>query len=198
MVRFSLKWILAAMVYAAIAAAAFSQESWVYADLLCAASLLALGYAVLLTIYARGQRQAAAAGFAVLMVLLAACILLAPQSVPTLRIVLATGVGQTPILPTPSTPAPATWTAGGTFSGGTLSLRQSPNLPASIAPGSAWAVATTPTVYSPAAAQLDITHKLRAANAVATMTLGLVGALLGLLAYSRARIIAGTPRTPSA
>lgn len=56
MFRFSLKWILAAMVYAAIAAAAFSQETWVYADLLCAASLLALGYAVMLTIYARGGR----------------------------------------------------------------------------------------------------------------------------------------------
>ena len=42
MFRFSLKWILAAMVYAAIAAAAFSQETWVYADLLCGATLLAL------------------------------------------------------------------------------------------------------------------------------------------------------------
>ena len=56
MFRFSLKWILAAMVYAAIAAAAFSQESWVYADILCAVSLLALGYAVMLVIYARGER----------------------------------------------------------------------------------------------------------------------------------------------
>jgi hypothetical protein len=100
MFRFSLKWILAAMVYAAIAAAAFSQQTWVYADLLCGAALLALGYALLLVIYTRGPRQAAAAGFAVCMILIAAVVQISPDSVPTLRILTATGIGQPPILPT--------------------------------------------------------------------------------------------------
>ena len=45
--RYSMKWILAAMVYVAIAAAAFSQDTWVYADLLWLAAFVAFGYAFL-------------------------------------------------------------------------------------------------------------------------------------------------------
>jgi hypothetical protein len=173
MFRFSLKWILAAMVYAAIAAAAFSQQTWVYADLLCGAALLALGYALLLVIYTRGPRQAAAAGFAVCMILIAAVVQISPDSVPTLRILTATGIGQPPILPTPTTPVIPP--AAATFSTGTLSLT-----PGSIGTiNSSGAFSSSP--------PLDITLKLRAANAVTLMLAGLLGILLGLMAYRRAQ-----------
>lgn len=192
MFRFSLKWILAAMVYAAIAAAAFSQETWVYADILCAVSLLALGYAVMLIIYARGERQAAAAGFAVFMVLLAACLLMAPQSVPSYRILAAAGVGQTPNTPVPLAalqPA-ATWVTPASPS--TLSVTGGPSIPtyAPSAPVLSQAgritVSATP-VFFPAPIMPDITSKLRAFNAIATMIIGLLGCLLGVAAYRRAK-----------
>ncbi|HEX6963703.1 MAG TPA: hypothetical protein VF175_17685 [Lacipirellula sp.] len=189
MFRFSLKWILAAMVYAAIAAAAFSQESWVYADLLCAASLLALGYAVMLIIYARGARQAASAGFAVFMLLLAVCMLVTPNSVPTQRILLAAGVGQPPILPTPTSPTPA---PSATFAGsGAWNLV--PNSGAATISNSPYSLSLAPpptATFVSFPSEFDVTLKLRAANAVATMTCGLFGALLALVAYRRTRILA--------
>jgi hypothetical protein len=189
MFRFSLKWILAAMVYAAIAAAAFSQETWVYADILCAVSLLALGYAVMLIIYARGERQAAAAGFAVFMVMLAACLLMAPQSVPSYRILSAAGVGQTPNTPVPlAAPPPATWFTPASPS--TLSVTGGPSIP-TYAPQAASAnaritVSAAP-VFFPTAIMPDITSKLRAFNAIATMIIGLLGCVLGVAAYRRAK-----------
>src|SRR5688572_18802717 len=92
--RFSLKWILAGMAYAAVAAAAFSQQTWVYADVLWAASLLAIVFAAILACFARGRRQVAAAGF----VFAGACFLLClifgdAGAVPTTRLLLAAGVG---------------------------------------------------------------------------------------------------------
>jgi hypothetical protein len=189
MFRFSLKWILAAMVYAAIAAAAFSQETWVYADILCAVSLLALGYAVMLIIYARGERQAAAAGFAVFMVLLAACLLMAPQSVPSYRILAAAGVGQTPMTPGPlAAPPPATWVTPASprmlsVTGSTAAATYSPYAPPANA---SLTVSATP-VFFPTAVMPDITFKLRAFNAIATMIIGLLGCVLGVAAYRRAK-----------
>jgi hypothetical protein len=192
MFRFSLKWILAATVYAAIAAAAFSQETWVYADILCAVSLLALGYAVMLIIYARGERQAAAAGFGLFMVLLAACLLMAPQSVPSFRILMAAGVGQTPSQMAPA-PMVASFPAPGIFSSsstgvGTLSVTATPKIQTFGTPASSWVVPTPAwTQVTPLSSMPDITPKLRAFNAIATMTIGLLGCLLGVLAYRRAR-----------
>jgi hypothetical protein len=61
--RFSLKWILAAAVYVAIAAAAFSQPSWVYADVLWAMSLLAIVFAGVMVFAARDKARMAAGGF---------------------------------------------------------------------------------------------------------------------------------------
>jgi hypothetical protein len=195
MFRFSLKWILAAMVYAAIAAAAFSQETWVYADLLCGAALLALGYAILLIIYARGPRQAAAAGFAVCVILLATSMLVAPESVPALRVVTATGLAEMPILPT-TPPGFATgnlqasgawWSAGPAIP--SSQFQSSPNATLSIVTASPVPVAATPT--------FDITLKLRAANTIAVMLVGLFGCLLGLAAYRRAQHTASTPLASS-
>jgi hypothetical protein len=184
MFRFSLKWILAAMVYAAIAAAAFSQQSWVYSDLLCAASLLALGYAVVLIIYSRGARQAAAVGFAVFMILLAVCIQAVPESVPTLRILTAAGINGQELAPlTPAAPMPATgmatFSSAGTIATGNLNFTPSTTV---------WAA---PTLYpiSSLTGNVEpiIKLKLRAANAVATMVIGLLGCLLGVLAFHRAQ-----------
>jgi hypothetical protein len=61
--RFSLKWILVAAVYVAVAAAAFSQPSWVYADILWAASLLAIVFAGLVAIVGQGRTRVSALGF---------------------------------------------------------------------------------------------------------------------------------------
>jgi hypothetical protein len=184
MFRFSLKWILAAMVYAAIAAAAFSQETWVYADLLCGAALLALGYAILLIVYTRGPRQAAAVGFATCVILLATALVVAPQSVPTLRVITAAGLAEQPILPA----TPPSFATGNLQSSGawwnvgpgvpTSQFQSSPNATLSIVAASPVPVVATPT--------FDITLKLRAANAVALMLVGLLGCLLGLMAYRRA------------
>ncbi len=190
MFRFSLKWILAAMVYAAIAAAAFSQETWVYADILCAVSLLALGYAVMLIIYARGERQAAAAGFAVFMVLLAACLLMAPQSVPSYRILTAAGVGQTPITPMPKGPSAQAliWSPAAPSTLSATGDPYTPTYPTYSAPAASARVSLIgPTFAQQPVIMPDITSKLRAFNAIATMTIGLLGCLLGVAAYRRAK-----------
>jgi hypothetical protein len=63
--RFSLKWILAATVYVAIAASALYRKSPHYADLIWGISVIAIAYVVTLAIYTRGQRQAAAVAFLV-------------------------------------------------------------------------------------------------------------------------------------
>jgi hypothetical protein len=67
-VRFSLKWILAAMVYVAIAAAALGTGKWHFADVLWILTLLAVGYAILVAAFATGRRRVLSAGFAVLSV----------------------------------------------------------------------------------------------------------------------------------
>ena len=64
--QFSMKWVLAAMAYAAVAAAAYTQRVGVYVDLLWGSSVVAFTYAVLVARHAEGERQAWATGFAVL------------------------------------------------------------------------------------------------------------------------------------
>jgi hypothetical protein len=199
MFRFSLKWILAAMLYAAIAAAAFSQQSWVYADLLCGAALLALGYAVLLVIYARGPRQAAAAGFAVCTILLATCMLLAPDSVPMLRILSAAGIGQPPILPSPMTTAVPPTATFSSASSGALSFSAPSSITAVPAPNAsaAWSLVPNTGLGFSMTPTFDISLKLRAANALALMLIGLAGCLLGLAAHRRAHRTASPPLASS-
>src|SRR5262245_24174438 len=93
--RFSLKWILVGVAYVAVAAAAFSQTTWVYADVLWAASLLAVVYAALIAAFARGRRQAAAVGFVVASACFLLCVWLTNgNGVPTTRLLVAAGVGQ--------------------------------------------------------------------------------------------------------
>ncbi|HEX6962234.1 MAG TPA: hypothetical protein VF175_10235 [Lacipirellula sp.] len=61
--RFSLKWILIAAVYFAVGAAALTQQSWVYADVLWVMTALSLVLAALLAVYMCGRGRTVATGF---------------------------------------------------------------------------------------------------------------------------------------
>ena len=84
--RYSMKWILAAMVYVAIATAAFSQPGWVYADLLWLATFVAIIYAGLLICTARESRRVCAIGFVFAAAGFLTCLQFAPASLPTARL----------------------------------------------------------------------------------------------------------------
>jgi hypothetical protein len=185
MMRFSLKWILIAVVYVAVAAAAFSQDSWVYADLLWAASLLAVVYAALLALMGRDESRVAAAGFLLASLAYVACVAFGRLSgsdvVPTRRWLVTAGYDPNaftvyPVIPGGgaaiyqnsgwvSYPPPSAYSP--TVSAGTLALSGSPQ-----------------PVMAPAAAA-DFGIYVRAANAVSMMLFGGLGALVGLVAFKR-------------
>jgi hypothetical protein len=182
MPRFSLKWMLLAMVYAAIAAAAFTQRNWLYADLLWAVLMASVGYAVLLIIYARGERQARAAGFVVLAAGFLACLYLAPNAMPTHHLAGALpapadevsqvqyAYASPAITPLPASPPPSTYPSP-----------YAPAIPPSIQPPLVAApitIAYTGPVY--------FVFRFSAANAVAALSAGLVGCALGAVAYRQA------------
>ena len=62
-IRFSLKWLLTAMVYVALAAAAFTQDHWAWADVLWLVSFVAVCYAAALAFNAAGERRSRSIGF---------------------------------------------------------------------------------------------------------------------------------------
>ena len=105
--RFSMKWILGGMAYVAVAAAAFSRQTWVFADLLWTASLLAVVFAALMALFARGRRQVAAAGFVVASGCFLLCIMFDHNAEPTNRLLAAAGIyAKAPVgaFPTPVQP----------------------------------------------------------------------------------------------
>lgn len=172
--RFSLKWILAAAVYVAVAAAAFSQPSWVYADLLWALSLLAIVFAGLMTFIAQGRARIAAAGFLLaslcFLAYVTAASLIGSNSTPMTRLVVAAGYEQFPPSPVYSAP---------------LAVVQ-PQLPGATAPSTAqpalsW-VYPPATAPVPAAPIVDFAQYVRAANALGMMGFGMLGIAAGLLA----------------
>ena len=191
--RFSMQWLLAATLYAAIAAAAFTQRSWYYADLLWVVTLAVFGYAVLVTCYARGERRAQAVGFVVLSGCYLICLHFEPQSVPTQRLLdiftsseiiqvvpVQRQVAEPPsedpvfmdpsiVVPTPSTPPMAQLVPSNPYG---------PAPPPIRIPGT-----TTPV---PVQTISMSTLRLRAANAIATLLFGVLGCLLGSLAYKQA------------
>jgi hypothetical protein len=201
--RFSMKWILAGMAYAAVAAAAFSQQTWVYADILWMASLLAVVYAGLVAVFARGRRQAAAIGFVVGSLAFAACVFAGSSSVPTYRILTAAGLGPDSIAPTPyaatySAPSPASQpveVVRMTSNGPVREVRYSYRVV--VMPSPAGAVAKSmpaPILASPTPAPAyrppmiwDVSMYIRAGNAAGTMLFGGLGIVLGLAAYKAAR-----------
>lgn len=164
--RFSLMWLLAVTGYAAVVTAAFAQPTRLFADLLWLAGLGAFGYAVLLACFTRGASRARGAGFALFTAIYAVCAYLAPESVPTARLLIALGVGD-PFASSATTTVPhprgsgATSGSPGSYQAGASPLRNA--------------------MFSARGDPVWMT-KLQAAHAVAFMAVGLVGSFCGALA----------------
>jgi hypothetical protein len=180
--RFSLKWGLLGMAYVAVAAAAFGQGHWVYADLLWLATFVAVCLAILTAIFGSGPRRGGAAGFALFALALAACAQFAPESIPTRRILLATGQSPyhiyspvaTPYYPTPAAPQVV-------FSAPAMPANSSRYAPPTIAV----APPPVPVAFPVEPVELPFNSKLRAANSLAAMLVGLTGCWLGIAAFRR-------------
>jgi hypothetical protein len=194
--RFSLKWILVGVAYFALAAAAVSQPWWVYADVLWAVSLLAMAYATLLTAFARGRRQVAAAGFVVAGVCFLGCLswssLMGGESVPMKRLLEAAGIGQRDMTPSPMYYAPPL--AQGNVYPGPVSVMPEGTVdtfldPAAPAPVATAAVAAPPVTVYQTYQPTPVTDPMaiRAGNAAGMILFGGAGFVLGLIAYNAAR-----------
>jgi hypothetical protein len=183
--QFSMKWVLLGMAYVAVAAAAFSQGHWVYADLLWGATFLAVCFAMLIIGMSTGVRRAAAAGFALLALAFALCLQVAPGAVPTKRILSAVVGQEFPVYYPPPMPVPAT--------AATPVLPQATEqIDTYIDSQVASPVAMAPmTAYAAPRLLIEqpFSSKLRTANAVGAMLFGLIGGLLGAMAFRRQQII---------
>ena len=185
--QFSLKWILVAVVYVAVAAAAFSQDSWVYADVLWAASLLAVVYAALIAFLGSGKGRDAAMGFLLASLAYIACVAFGQFSgsdvVPTKRWLMAAGYD-----PSAVTVYPMAYGASGQSSqslqwtSSTSAAAYGP--PPTTSPGTL-GLAGTPVPGAPPSPLVDFGIYVRAANAVGMMLFGALGAMVGLLAFKR-------------
>jgi hypothetical protein len=195
--RFSIKWLLAGMAYAALAAAALGQPHWVLTDLLWLVNFLAVSYACILLLVARGDRQARAAGFVTGCALLLLTLQFSAAAVPTNRLVTSlsgNSPGQLPayvgppIYPQPYAPTPT--------------IRYAP--PATTPPttsqpqiGTSVIVATPTPAYqvfpAPILPTVDYTAQHRAANTLSVMIAGLAGFLLAGLASRRRQLISTGP-----
>jgi hypothetical protein len=194
--QFSLKWILVAVVYVAVAAAAFSQDSWVYADLLWAASLLAIVFAALLAFMGRGKGRVAAAGFLLAALAYVACVafgrLTGSDAVPTKRWLMAAGYDPNSAIYTlmASSPMPQPATIQ---SSGAVFFPATPAAPSQNALSLSFTPSAVPPPL-PAATAADFAIYVRAANAVSMWLFGAVGALVGLFAFKRISQTTPTPR----
>jgi hypothetical protein len=201
--RFSLKWILGGTVYVAIAAAAFGTGKWYFADALWTIGWLAVVYAIAVAMFAAGKRRAMAATFVVGCACFLLSLMLGGEAVPTERLLVASGVGQSgpgnwmanppaitgqmysyvTVQPSVTSPQPtpagsSTWNlVAPAYSAGTISTPST--LP--VAP------VATPAPIGP----VDFSVYLRAAIAVATLAFGLMGSLVGLMAYRGAAVEGG-------
>jgi hypothetical protein len=211
--RFSMKWALAAMAYVAVAAAAFSRQTWVFADLLWAASLLAVVFATLVAAFARGRRQVAAAGFVVASGCFLLCMAFDQNAVPTNRMLAGAGIYASAPLAAAPTPvaryaAPqrvvtrrrpvnvTKMTENGPVSETRLVDYQVVETAAVPQPPVATAYAT-PTPLMPAAAPMTVGAWMaqprydlilpRSGRAVGMMVFGLLGCVVGLLAHKATR-----------
>ena len=157
--RFSLKWLLIGTAYAAVAAAALTQDSWIWADSIWALSFVAFAFALVLACFARGPRQLAAAGFVAFSGCYLVCLQFAESRVPTARLLRVMRFGKETNAPSPPPVMPTVLTMDGRR------------------------------VIVPAQRTLsvDLTPYYRAGNAVATMGFGLSGCLLAPLASMTAK-----------
>lgn len=189
--RFSIKWLLAGTAYAALAAAALGQPHWALSDLLWLANFLALAYALLIVVVARGDRQLRAAGFVTGCALILLTLEFSAEALPTNRIVTSfsgqspgqpPGYAGSPWYPVPSSPqviryAPPTTTTAPQVATG-------PIVAPSVTSG---AIVASPTYYypTPVLPATDLTARYRAANTLSVMLAGLAGLLLAGLALRR-------------
>jgi hypothetical protein len=167
---FSLKWLFAGATYVAVAAAALSTGHWAYVDVLWAVTFFAIVYAVIVALFARGGRQRVAGGFATASLLLLACLYFSPDSIPTARLVVLAAAEDAP-------PAPRLVTA---LYAATMSPASQGGESPMIVYGGGYRVAQA---SSPSEFEWIATY--RAANAVGTMLAGLIGGLMGALAFRR-------------
>ena len=185
--RFSLKWILISMAYAALSAAALTQDGWAYTDALWAITLIAVAYSVLVGIIASSKQRATAIGFAVFAIVFLACVVVTPESVPSQRLLVAAGVevGDT-IIPVAASGVSAS-VASGTFVPSSGALTYAAPLSVTIANPPTARLSTTPTgqAFKMIPGAQRVAPKLRAANSVGAMTFGILGAVLGAYAWRR-------------
>ena len=188
--RFSLKWVLVSMAYAALAAAALTQDGWAYADALWVITLIAVAYSALAAIIASGKQRATAVGFAVFAFLFLACVVAAPESVPSQRLLIAAGVeaGDT-IVPVTVSGANASIVASGAFSPSAGSLNYSAPLSVNVAGQPSGGPYTSPAgqAFKMISGAERFAPKLRAANSVGAILFGILGAALGSYAWRRVR-----------
>jgi len=164
--RFSLKWALALTAYVAFAAAALSAPNYGFAVTLWSASLLAACYALLTALASTGRRRIIAAGFALTAMMAIGFLVL-------LMLVRARAPWYAIFVDEAKIGQPLQ-----TIQNYQMVIRQlSAN---SSAPGYSTNLERLETGYAQAL-------RLHAANAISVMAAGLIGAMLGLLAFRRSR-----------
>jgi hypothetical protein len=154
-ISFSLKALLAAMAYVALAAAAISTKSWPLAVSVSVFSILAFCYAVFVGL-AWDERRGVALGFILLFAANAWAVLLAPRYLPSSQLLHALGYNVS-------------------AKGAVLVADAGPTVSAMYPP---------PAFIRPA---VELTPIIRTANAAGTMGAGLLGCLLGAVAFPAAR-----------
>jgi len=182
--RFSLKWALAAMAYVALAAAALSQRSPVWAGLLWTATIFAFCYA-LLVCFAWDDRRAAALGFVVVSIVYYVHQQMAPTQALPRQILVAAGLD--------------TWQVPNTFeiyvTQGAPANNKQPGevvqqgeIVAEVVDDPIGAANPKPVkVRRTVMERAFATTRLQAVSAIGFMAAGLTGALLGVLAFRRGR-----------
>ena len=196
--RFSLKWILAAVAYVAIAAAAFSQQSWVYADILWAVSLLTIVFAALMAFLARGKSRAAAAGFLAASICYLACLAFGQITrndvVPTKRLLIASGYAPNSPwatftgFPTPTAAFAAPATSSNLWQAAPVASQPLLQAAPAASPYTLSIASPTATIAAapmPVPVVADFAMYVRAANSVGMMFFGVLGIVVGLFAFKR-------------
>lgn len=180
--RYSLKWGLLGMAYVALAAAAFGQGHWAYADLLWLATFGAICLAMLIAIFGTGARRAGGVGFVLFALALAICMQFAPDSIPTRRIFLAAELSSYASAQ-PANPYPQYRVAlPATPSAPVLPTNQPYYYPP---PQVVMAAQPVPVAFPSGMVEPPINTKLRAANSLGVMLAGIVGCWLGIAAFRR-------------
>lgn len=95
LMRFSLKWALAAMAYVALAATAYAKESTFGIDVLWTITILAFCYSLIALGVMQGESKARARGFAVLCGAYFACVYFAPHKLPSAHLMRVAGYSVT-------------------------------------------------------------------------------------------------------